>query len=160
MGQAIAGALASVGDAELVGIWQRGESLADIVSASDVLIDFSLPEAHAEIIAAVGEHGKALVCGVSGLNDTQFTAMRSLSMQVPVVFDRNMSQGIAVLQTIATSVAASLGEEYSVEIHETHHVHKLDSPSGTALKLANAVATGQGVDSDHGRRAIQSRASW
>lgn len=133
-------------DADLVGIWQRGESLANIVVDADVLVDFSLPEAHAEVVSAVAENGVALVCGVSGLDDAQYATMQTLSERVPVVFDRNMSQGIAVLQTIVSSVAESLGREYAVEIHETHHIHKLDSPSGTALKLADAVAAGQGVD--------------
>lgn len=138
--------LQSAGDADLVGIWERGESLADIVAESDVLIDFSLPEANAEVVSAVADHGKALVCGVSGLNDQQMSALQSLSDRFPIVFDRNMSQGIAVLKGIAASVAASLGAGYDVAIHETHHVHKLDSPSGTALKLADAVAAGQGAD--------------
>jgi len=146
MGQAVASALGNDSKAELAGIWQRGEPLADIVAGSNVLVDFSLPDALAEVIAAVGDHDKPLVCGVSGLDESQMAALKSLSASVPIVFDRNMSQGIAVLQSIAKSVAASLGGEYSVEIHETHHVHKLDSPSGTALKLADAVAAGQGID--------------
>ena len=57
-----------------------------------------------------------------------------------------MSQGIAVLNDVVKRVAAALGDDFEVEIHETHHVHKLDSPSGTALKLADAVAAAQGLD--------------
>ena len=72
--------------------------------------------------------------------------MQSLANDLPVLFDRNMSQGIAVLHDAVTRIAAALGDEYTVEIHETHHVHKLDSPSGTALKLAEAVAAGRGQD--------------
>jgi 4-hydroxy-tetrahydrodipicolinate reductase len=59
-----------------------------------------------------------------------------------------MSQGVTVLDSIVRQVAASLGPEFAVEIHETHHIHKLDSPSGTALKLAESVAAGKGVALD------------
>lgn len=145
MGSAIAGAIDSASDLELVGVWKRGEALDPILQDADVLIDFSLPEANGEVIAAAERFETPLVCGVSGLDDGQLTALRVLSEKVAVVYDRNMSQGIAVLQDIVKRAAASLGSEFGVEIHETHHVHKLDAPSGTALLLAEAVADGQGV---------------
>lgn len=146
MGQSLVRAIDDTDDLELVGVWQRGESLDSIVKDADVLIDFSLPEANPEVIAAAGRHAKPLVCGVSGLDEPQLDALQKLSGQVAVVYDRNMSQGIAVLCDIVQRVAASLGPEFGVEIQETHHVHKLDSPSGTALQLADAVAAGQGID--------------
>jgi len=146
MGQSIERAIDSTEDLELAGIWKRGESLERIVKNADVLVDFSLPEANAEVIAAVRQFAKPLVCGVSGLDADQLDALRELSGQIAIVYDRNMSQGIAVLRDIVQRAAASLGPEFGVEIHETHHVHKLDSPSGTALQLADAVAAGQGVD--------------
>lgn len=146
MGQAIQKAITDTADLELAGLWRRGESLDDIVGSSDVLVDFSLPTAQGEIVAAIRQHGKPLVCGVSGLDSAQFDVMTNLSQQVAVVYDRNMSQGIAVLQDAVQRVAQSLGPEFGVVIHETHHVHKLDSPSGTALQLADAVARGQGVE--------------
>jgi len=65
---------------------------------------------------------------------------------VPVVYDRNMSPGITVLERIAADAAAALGTDFSVEIHETHHIHKLDAPSGTALKLGEAVARARHED--------------
>jgi 4-hydroxy-tetrahydrodipicolinate reductase len=131
---------------ELVGLWKRGESLDAILKDADVLIDFSLPDATDAVIASARRSSTPLVCGVSGLADPQIQALRALSEQVAVVYDRNMSQGIAVLRDIVARVATSLGAEFGVEIHETHHVHKLDAPSGTALQLAEAVADGQGVE--------------
>lgn len=146
MGQAIQKAITESDNLEFAGVWRRGESLDDIVRNADVLVDFSLPEAQSEIVAAVSSHEKPLVCGVSGLNATQIEALRNLSATVAVVYDRNMSQGIAVLHDIVRRVAQSLGPDYNIAIHETHHVHKLDSPSGTALQLGDAVADGQGVE--------------
>lgn len=147
MGQAIQQALADSSDLELAGLWRRDESLGEIVGNADVLVDFSLPEAQGDVIAAVGEHARPLVCGVSGLDSKQIEALQELSATIPVVYDRNMSQGIAVLQDVVRRVGESLGPEFGVTIHETHHVHKLDSPSGTALQLADAVARSQGVSS-------------
>ena len=65
---------------------------------------------------------------------------------VPVVFDRNMSLGVAVLENIARKAVDALGPDFEVEIHETHHIHKLDAPSGTALKLGEAIAEVRGTD--------------
>ena len=146
MSQAIQQSIALLDDLLLAGVWTRGSSLDEILDASDVLIDFSLPAANAEILAAVSKQQKPLVCGVSGLNAEQLAAMQAVATAVPIVFDRNMSQGVSVLERVVQDVAGSLGSEFSVEIHETHHLHKLDSPSGTALKLAESVASGKGVD--------------
>ena len=148
MGKAIQQAVDLHDDLLVSGMWTRASSLDEILAASDVLIDFSLPAANAEILAAVSKHQKPLVCGVSGLDSDQIAAMKAVSAAVAVVFDRNMSQGVTVLDSIVQQVAASLGPEFAVEIHETHHIHKLDSPSGTALKLAESVAAGKGVALD------------
>jgi 4-hydroxy-tetrahydrodipicolinate reductase len=146
MGKAVKQSIDLADDLRVSGMWTRGSSLDEILAVSDVLIDFSLPAANAEVLAAVSKHQKALVCGVSGLDSDQLAAMKAVAAVVPVVFDRNMSQGVTVLDNIVRRVAGSLGPEFTVEIHETHHIHKLDSPSGTALKLAESVAAGRGVD--------------
>jgi 4-hydroxy-tetrahydrodipicolinate reductase len=146
MGKAIQQSVDQTDDMVVSGMWTRASSLDEILAGSDVLIDFSLPAANAEVLQAVSKHQKPLVCGVSGLDSDQIAAMQAVAAIVPVVFDRNMSQGVTVLDSIVQRVAGSLGPEFSVEIHETHHIHKLDSPSGTALKLAESVAAGKGVD--------------
>ena len=146
MGQAIQQSVDLADDLVVSGVWTRGSSLDEILSESDVLVDFSLPAANAEILAAVNKHQKPLVCGVSGLDSEQIAALQTVAATVPVVFDRNMSQGVTALDRVVKEVASSLGPEFAVEIHETHHIHKLDSPSGTALKLAESVAAGKGVD--------------
>jgi 4-hydroxy-tetrahydrodipicolinate reductase len=146
MGQAIAAMVEAASDLELAGIWQRGEALDPLVQAADVLVDFSLPGATLTVADAVERLGTPLVCGVTGLRAAELDALRKAARAIPVVFDRNMSPGIAVLAKIAADAAAALGAEFSVEIHETHHVHKIDAPSGTALKLGEAVAKARGED--------------
>ena len=146
MGRAIAAAIDAADDLECAGIWRRGEDLDPVVAASDVLVDFSLPEATAAVAAAVTRRGVPLVCGVSGLGEAGLAALRSAADAVPVVYDRNMSLGIAVLENLVREAVASLGPGFRVEIHETHHVHKKDAPSGTALKLGEAVAATLGID--------------
>jgi 4-hydroxy-tetrahydrodipicolinate reductase len=148
MSQAIQQSIDTLDGLVLSGVWTRAGSLDDILPVSDVLIDFSLPAANAQVLQAISKHRKPLVCGVSGLDVEQLVAMQRAAATIPIVFDRNMSQGVTVLERLVEDAARSLGPEFSVEIHETHHVHKLDSPSGTALKLAESVAAGKDVDVD------------
>ena len=131
---------------ELAGVWRRGEDLDSIVAGADVLIDFSLPEATATVAAAAMQHNTPLVCGVSGLDESQQAALDAVAAQVPVVYDRNMSLGVAVLDKLVREAAVALGADFDVQIHETHHVHKIDAPSGTALKLGESVAAAAGLE--------------
>jgi 4-hydroxy-tetrahydrodipicolinate reductase len=144
MGQAIAAGLEKQDDMKLAGIWCRGDDLASLVEAADVVVDFSLPGGTEQVLAAVERLGKPLVCGVSGLSDEQMTGLDHAATSVPVVYDRNMSLGIAVLEHSVSEAARSLGADFAVEIGEVHHVHKKDAPSGTALKLGEAVAAARG----------------
>ena len=144
MGKAIAAGLDGQQDMEFVGFWGRGDDLDALVSSADVVIDFSLPDGTAEVLEAVLRQKKPLVCGVSGLNDTQVAQLEEVARYVPLVYDRNMSLGIAVLERSVREAAASLGAGFEVEISEVHHVHKKDAPSGTALKLGEAVAEARG----------------
>jgi 4-hydroxy-tetrahydrodipicolinate reductase len=168
MGLAIINAVNEVADLEIGSVWVRNPDVAKdmatpsgalvsadiehVVGVADVVIDFSLFEATEEVAAAVVRHGKPLVCGVSGLGEAQIEALERAAESVPVVYDRNMSQGIAVLQDLVSRAARSLGDEFRIEIHETHHIHKKDAPSGTALKLGESIAAArnqQGADSVH-----------
>jgi 4-hydroxy-tetrahydrodipicolinate reductase len=144
MGQAIAATIAQQSALELVGIWRRGQDCNDLVAEADVVIDFSLPEGTELLLGAVVRHGKPLVCGVSGLNELQLELLASVSASVPVVVDRNMSLGVAVLERSVREAAASLGADFAVQVSEVHHVHKKDAPSGTALKLGEAIASARG----------------
>jgi 4-hydroxy-tetrahydrodipicolinate reductase len=146
MGKAIAAGLDKHDDLELAGIWGRGGDLDALVEDADVVIDFSLPGGTMQVLDAVRAHGKPLVCGVSGLDDTQMARIDEAAASIPVVYDRNMSLGVAVLARAVRDAAASLGLDFEVEIAEVHHVHKKDSPSGTALKLGEIVAAARGEE--------------
>jgi len=168
MGLAIINAVNEFADLEIGSVWVRdpdaardmatptgaiiSSDLEHVIEAADVVIDFSLFEATEQVAAAVTRYRKPLVCGVSGLADTQVRALGNAAESVPVVYDRNMSQGIAVLQELVARAARSLGDEFAIEIHETHHIHKKDAPSGTALKLGESIAEARdqsGADSVH-----------
>ncbi len=140
MGRAIAACIEQQADLELAGIWTREGNLDEIVALADVVIDFSLPEGTEQVLDAVVSYGKPLVCGVSGLNDSQMAILEKAARDVPLLYDRNMSLGVAVLERVLREAAAALGPGFDVEISETHHVHKKDAPSGTALKLGEAIA--------------------
>jgi 4-hydroxy-tetrahydrodipicolinate reductase len=173
MGQALIRSIAERDDLQLGGIWVRdaqqlsnldldpatrvSTDIREVAASADVLIDFSLPEATAEVVAAVGDAGIPLVTGVSGLDDAGLQLIAAVAQSVAVVYDRNMSMGVAVLESLVRQAAASLGEDFAVEVQETHHVHKLDSPSGTALKLGEAIAAARGTDASDIRYKVERR---
>ena len=113
MGKAIAAVLGDQDDMELVGLWGRGDDLDALVTAADVVIDFSLPDGTAEVLEAVLGRNKPLVSGVSGLNDAQATRLDEVSGHVPLVYDRNMSLGIVVLEQSVRTAAASPMQQFS-----------------------------------------------
>lgn len=149
MGQGIAASVEASDKLVLAGIWRRGEDLDPVVASADVVIDFSLPEATSDVLAASIKHGKPIVCGVSGLTDKQLASLREAASQIAIVYDRNMSLGVAVLERIVADAARALGKEFAIDISETHHVHKKDAPSGTALKLGEAIAAARGDSDTH-----------
>jgi len=146
MGQAVEGLLDAADDLVLAGVWKRGDDIDVLAGLCDVLIDFSLPEATDQIISAATRHKIPLVCGVSGLSDRQVASLDEAAQSIAVVYDRNMSIGVAVLENLVRQAAAALGADFTVEVHETHHVHKADAPSGTASKLGEAIAAERGMD--------------
>lgn len=163
MGLAIINAVDGHDDLEIASVWVRdpdtaGElstpsgalissNLEHVIERADVIVDFSLPEATRNVLEVAVQAQKPMVCGVSGLDDSQLAALERAAAVVALVYDRNMSQGITVLQDLVQRAARSLGDEFSIEIHETHHVHKKDAPSGTALKLGESLANAR----DNGR---------
>lgn len=139
MGQSIAATLAADPELECVGIWSRETQLEAMLPGADVVVDFSMPDGTIEVLAAACQHEVAVVCGVSGLDEHQTQALASAAKTIPVLYDRNMSLGVAVLMRVVRDAAAALGDEFSVAVAETHHVHKKDAPSGTALQLGEAI---------------------
>lgn len=113
-------------------------ALADLV---DVLIDFSRPEMTVTVARQAAETGIPLVTGTTALDETQVATLRECATRIPIYYARNMSTGVNALLEIVARLAARL-DGYDVEIIETHHRHKADAPSGTALALAEAIAGG------------------
>ena len=145
MGQSVARVIEARDDAEVSGRWSSSTGeLSDVLANASVAIDFTLPEANDEIVAAVISHSVPLVCGVSGLSDSQVAAMRDAATKIAVLYDRNMSYGIAVMRRLVAQAATAMGTDATVEIHDRHHEQKRDAPSGTALMLEEIVEEARG----------------
>ncbi|HVR94881.1 MAG TPA: 4-hydroxy-tetrahydrodipicolinate reductase [Casimicrobiaceae bacterium] len=111
------------------------------VRSADVLIDFTRPEGTLAHLAACAAAKVGAVVGTTGLSDGDREAMREFARIIPIVFAPNMSVGVNVLIKLVEVAAQRLGDDYDVEIVEMHHRHKVDAPSGTALRLGEAAAT-------------------
>ena len=120
------------------------DDLAGVLANADMAIDFTLAEANSTVIDHVLAAKLPLVCGVSGLDDNQRRSLLVASEQIPLLYDRNMSYGIAVLKQLLRSTGAAFGSDFKTEIHESHHRHKKDAPSGTALLLGETLAESRG----------------
>ena len=135
---------------EAAGVGRAGVAVtSDFLSAiagADVAIDFThavSSVAHAKEAAAAG---KPIVIGSTGLTGEQVAEIHVSAGAIACVLSPNMSVGVNVMFQVAADVARVLGDDYDVEIVETHHRFKKDSPSGTAVKLADAVAGALGRD--------------
>jgi 4-hydroxy-tetrahydrodipicolinate reductase len=104
--------------------------------AADVLIDFTRPEG----TLAHLKHAKAMVIGTTGFSDSQKQALEEAAKRIPIVMAANFAVGVNAAYKLAETAAKILGDGYDVEIIEAHHRHKVDAPSGTALKLGEVVA--------------------
>ena len=111
------------------------------VRNADVLIDFTRPEGTLAHLAACAAAKVGAVVGTTGLSAGDKKAMREFARGIPIVFAPNMSVGVNVLIKLVEVAAQRLGDDYDVEIVEMHHRHKIDAPSGTALRLGEAAAT-------------------
>ncbi len=114
--------------------------------AATVWIDFSSAAATVTTAAAAADRGAALIVGTTGVDAAGKQALAEAARRVPVVFTPNMSVGINVLLRLVADAARMLGPDYDLEIVETHHRLKRDAPSGTALRLAEALAAATGRD--------------
>jgi 4-hydroxy-tetrahydrodipicolinate reductase len=144
MGQALAQAIAAAGH-DLSGGVDKGDDVAALAAQSDVLVDFSSPHAlEANLDAAVAA-GVGIVIGTTGLEERHHWLCDSAANAIPVLQTGNTSLGVTLLAHLVQEAAARLGEDWDIEIVETHHRMKVDAPSGTALLLGEAAANGRGV---------------
>jgi 4-hydroxy-tetrahydrodipicolinate reductase len=139
------------GDAgEMAGVGRLGVPVSAepgaAIAACDVLIDFTHPAATLAHLAACRDAGKAIVIGTTGLDDGGRRAIKEAGRDIPVVFAPNMSVGVNVCLKLLDLAARALGDSVDIEIIEAHHRHKIDAPSGTALRMGEVVAAALGRD--------------
>ncbi len=135
---------------ELAGIGRVDVPVADDLGAVaerfDVLVDFTAPEATMGHVALCRELGRRIVIGTTGLDEAQRRRIAEAAGDIPVVFAPNMSAGVNLCFKLVEIAARALGHDCDVEIVEAHHRHKVDAPSGTALRLGEIVAGALGRD--------------
>ena len=157
MGQAIADAIAAAGETCSGGV-DVGDDPLILARQSDVLVDFSSPKAlEANLDAAVAA-GIPIVVGTTGLEERHHFLVDHAAESIAVLQTGNTSLGVTLLAHLVREAAQRLGEDWDIEIVETHHRMKVDAPSGTALLLGEAAAKGRGVtlaeSSERGRDGI------
>jgi len=135
---------------ELAGVGRNGVAVSSDLSAVtdsfDVLVDFTAPPATMEHLALCRQAGKRMVIGTTGLDEAQRAAVAVAGDSVGIVFAPNMSVGVNLCLKLIDIAARVLGDEVDIEIIEAHHRHKVDAPSGTALRMGEVVAAALGRD--------------
>ena len=159
MGQALKEAVNANSKVEYGAGFDKGDSLKDSLDDFDVLIDFSRPEASLNALSTCKESSKAMVIGTTGFSDSELNLINQASKEIPIVFAPNMSVGVNLTLKILETSAKVIGPDSSIEIIEAHHRYKVDSPSGTALKMGEVVANALGRDLSkcaiYGREGIE-----
>jgi len=138
-------------DAGLVaGVGELGVTISDnlesIVDQFDVLIDFTAPVASLQHLEICRRHGKRMVIGTTGFSDEQKQQITDAAQEAGIVFAPNMSVGVNLCLKLLDVAARVLGDEVDIEVIEAHHRHKVDAPSGTALRMGEVIADALGRD--------------
>lgn len=135
---------------QLAGVKKLGvnikASLADAKNDFDVLIDFTRPEPSIACLAFCRDHQKKMVIGTTGFADEQKQLIHAAANDTAIMFAPNMSVGVNLCFKLLSLAAQVLGDDVDVEIVEAHHRHKVDAPSGTALRMGEVVAEALGRD--------------
>ncbi len=137
-----AGELAGVGR---LGVALAGD-LAQVLDDFDVLIDFTHPSVTLKNLEVCRAAGKAMVIGTTGFTPEEKQRLAEAAREIPIVFAANFSVGVNLCLKLLDTAARVLGDEVDIEIIEAHHRHKVDAPSGTALRMGEVVASALGRD--------------
>jgi 4-hydroxy-tetrahydrodipicolinate reductase len=140
MGRAVLDAVAADRSLALASSFDVGDDAAKAISAGDVLVDFTRPEGTLANLEHCLKLGKAAVIGTTGLSESQKKAVADAAKRIPIVLSPNFAIGVNAVFKLAETAAGILGDDFDVEILEAHHRHKVDAPSGTALKLGEVIA--------------------
>jgi 4-hydroxy-tetrahydrodipicolinate reductase len=144
MGQALARVGPDLG-ATIAGGIDAGGDPATLAHGCEVLVDFSAPSALEANLAAAVATGTPILVGTTGLQPQHHAMIDEAAKQVAVLQTGTVSLGVTLIARLVREAAARLGTDWDIEIVETHHRHKVDAPSGTALLLGEAAAAGRGT---------------
>ncbi|MDE2600317.1 MAG: 4-hydroxy-tetrahydrodipicolinate reductase [Rhodocyclaceae bacterium] len=135
---------------ELVGAACGVKISADLgaLKGCDVLIDFTRPDGTLEHLQACQQHKVGIIIGTTGFDAAGKAAIEAASLNIPVVFAPNMAVGVNAVFKLLDVAARILNEGYDIEVIEAHHRHKVDAPSGTALRMGEVVAKAAGLSLD------------
>lgn len=122
------------------------DDLAKVKDQFDALIDFTTPSATLAHLKLCAEHGKQLIIGTTGFTEEQKQLIAEAAKRTAIVFAPSMSVGVNLCYKLLELAARVIGEESDIEIIEAHHRHKVDAPSGTALKMGEVIAKTLGRD--------------
>lgn len=154
MGRAIGDIAAGFGATIASGIDKDGHvhgnrpDAPSLARTSDVLVDFTVPEALAGHLDAAVAAGTPIVIGTTGLQPEQHALIDAAARSIPLIQTANTSLGINLLRGLVEEAARRLGPDWDIDIVEMHHRHKLDTPSGTALLLGASANIGRGAESN------------
>lgn len=137
-----AGELAAVGK---LGVALSG-NLDEVLDQFDVLIDFTHPSVTLKNLDICRQAGKAMVIGTTGFGAAEKQLLVEAGKDIPIVFAANFSVGVNLCLKLLDTAARVLGDEVDIEVLEAHHRHKVDAPSGTALRMGEVVANALGRD--------------
>src|SRR5438445_3363716 len=158
MGQALIACAPRFSEIHVTGKVDIGDSLADVITGANVVIDFSFHNATAGVAELCARHNCALVIGTTGHSDEEKTRVLQVTSNIPVVWASNYSTGVNMLFWLTRKAAEALGPGFDLEIVEMHHRTKKDAPSGTAMTLAEILAAVRNQQLDqvarHGRVGI------
>ena len=146
MGQALIEAVKLNPNVSEGSILKRGDDIKRVLKDFDVLIDFTRPEATLDALSICQSAGKAMVIGTTGFSDDALKVIDQASSDIPIVFAPNMSVGVNLTLKLLETTAKVIGTDSNIEIVEAHHRHKVDAPSGTALKMGEVIANALGRD--------------
>ncbi|HEX4873766.1 MAG TPA: 4-hydroxy-tetrahydrodipicolinate reductase [Sphingorhabdus sp.] len=157
MGNALVAAMEEAGQTVAGGV-DKGDDLAALVAAADVLVDFSSPHALEANLATCVAAYKPIVIGTTGLEERHHWLIDDAAQDIAVLQTGNTSLGVTMLAALVKEAASRLGTDWDIEIVEMHHRMKVDAPSGTAMLLGEAAAAGRHVElaasSERGRDGI------
>jgi 4-hydroxy-tetrahydrodipicolinate reductase len=146
MGRMLIDAVQAAADCTLAGTLDLGRDIDAGLADAQVLIDFTRPEGTMAHLAACRARGIKMVIGTTGFSDAQKAELTQVSRHIALMVSPNMSVGVNVVLRLLDTAARALAQGYDIEIVEAHHRHKVDAPSGTALKMGEVVAAALGRD--------------